>query len=260
MHVGISAGGVYTTEDGGSTWQARNRGIRVVFMPEKYPEFGQCVHKIAMHPARPERLFLQNHWGLYRSDDAGVTWLDIANGVPSDFGFAVVMHPRDPNCVYVVPVESDEFRCTPEGRLRVFRTRNAGASWEPLSRGLPQKGAYETILRDAMATDSLDPAGIYFGTRSGNLYGSTDEGKTWDKILEGLPSIVCVRAALIGEPRLVRKAKKPSSAKTKPPPRKSTRSRAGKQTATARKGSAKSRATTASTSRVQAKRRKAKSR
>lgn len=260
MHVGISAGGVYTTEDGGSTWEARNRGIRVVFMPEKYPEFGQCVHKIAMHPARPERLYLQNHWGLYRSDDAGVTWLDIANGVPSDFGFAVVMHPRDPNCVYVVPVESDEFRCTPEGRLRVFRTRNAGASWEPLSRGLPQKGAYETILRDAMATDSLDPAGIYFGTRSGNLYGSTDEGKTWDKILEGLPSIVCVRAALIGEPRPVRKAKKPSSTKTKPPATKSTGIGAGKQTATARKGSAKSRATTASTSRVQTRLGKAKSR
>jgi hypothetical protein len=209
---------------------------------------------------KEERLFLQNHWGLYRSDDAGVTWLDIANGVPSDFGFAVVMHPRDPNCVYVVPVESDEFRCTPEGRLRVFRTRNAGASWEPLSRGLPQKGAYETILRDAMATDSLAPAGIYFGTRSGNLYGSTDEGKTWDKILEGLPSIVCVRAALIGEPRPVRKAKKPSSTKMKPPATKSTGIGAGKQTATARKGSARSRATTASTSRVQTRLGKAKSR
>src|SRR5262249_19197891 len=205
--VAISAGGVYTTEDGGSTWQARNSGIRVMFMPEKYPEFGQCVHKMVMHPSEPERLFLQNHWGLYRSDDAGQTWQDIANGVPSDFGFAMVMHPRDQDCVYIVPVESDEFRCTPEGRLRVYRTRNAGASWEALARGLPQKGAYETILRDGMVADSLEPAGVYFGTRSGNLYGSTDEGKTWKRIVEGLPAIVCVKTAILGEPKPARKRK-----------------------------------------------------
>jgi hypothetical protein len=245
MHVAISAGGVYTTEDAGATWQARNRGIRVVFMPEKFPEFGQCVHKMVMHPARPERLFLQNHWGLYRSDDAGLTWLDVANGVPSDFGFAMVTHPRDPNCVYVVPVESDEFRCTPEGRLRVYRTRNAGASWEALSRGLPQKGAYETILRDAMATDSLDPTGIYFGTRSGNLYGSIDEGKTWNKFLDGLPSIVCIRAALIGEPRPFRKAKKPSAAATKPA-RKTAQGRAGRAAPQSDRSSTEKRKTAAS--------------
>jgi serine/threonine protein kinase len=216
MHVGISAGGVYSTEDGGASWQARNRGIRVVFTPERYPEFGQCVHKVVMHPSRPERLFVQNHWGLYRSDDSGRTWQDIANGVPSDFGFAMVMHPRDPGCVYIVPVESDEFRCTPNGRLRVYRTRNGGASWEALMRGLPQKGAYETILRDAMTTDQLDPAGIYFGTRSGSLYGSTDEGKNWEKILEGLPSIICVRTAAYGEPRPGRKVKPKSAEKPKP--------------------------------------------
>jgi hypothetical protein len=207
MHVAVSAGGVYSTDDGGSSWEARNRGIRVVFMPEKYPEFGQCVHKIVMHPARPERMFLQNHWGLYRTDDAGETWRDIANGVPSDFGFAMVMHPRNPDCVYIVPVESDEFRCTPGGRLRVYRTRNAGASWEPLMRGLPQKGAYETILRDSMTADQLDPVGIYFGTRSGSLYGSTDEGKSWKKILDGLPAVVCVRTAVFGEARPIRKPK-----------------------------------------------------
>jgi hypothetical protein len=148
-------------------------------MPEKHPEFGQCVHKIVMHPAKPDRLFLQNHWGLYRSDDGAANWLDIANGVPSDFGFAMVMHPRDPDTVFILPIESDEFRCTPEGRLRVYRTRNAGASWEPLTRGLPQKGAFETVLRDALTADSLDPAGIYFGTRNGELYGSIDDGKTW---------------------------------------------------------------------------------
>jgi hypothetical protein len=197
MYVAISAGGVYRTEDGGESWTARNRGVRVVFMPAKYPEFGQCVHKIVMHPALPRRLFLQNHWGLYRSDDGAENWIDIANGVPSDFGFAMVMHPHNPDSVYIVPVESDEFRCSCDGRLRVYRTRNAGASWEPLSRGLPQKRAYETVLRDGMAADSLDPFGIYFGTRSGQLFASTDEGKSWQKILEGLPAIVCIKTAVV---------------------------------------------------------------
>jgi serine/threonine protein kinase len=207
MYVAISAGGVYRTDDGGGTWQARNRGIRVVYQPEKYPEFGQCIHRIVLHPTRPERLFLQNHWGLYRSNDGAETWQDIAHGVPSDFGFTMVMHPQNSDCVYILPVESDEFRCTPDGRLRVFRTRNAGASWEPLTRGLPQKGAYETVLRDAMTADALDPVGLYFGTRRGELYGSSDEGRNWKKILEGLPPVVCVKCAVIGEPRTMRKPK-----------------------------------------------------
>jgi photosystem II stability/assembly factor-like uncharacterized protein len=197
MYVAISSGGVYRTDDGGGTWTAQNRGIRATFMPNKYPEFGQCVHKIALHPSRPERLFLQNHWGLYRSDDRGENWTDIANGVPSDFGFVMLMHPRNPNCAYVIPVESDEFRCAVDGRLRVYRTRNAGASWEPLMRGLPQKGAYETVLRDAVTADSFDPTGIYFGTRSGQLFASRDEGKTWHKIIEGFPAVVCVRSAVV---------------------------------------------------------------
>ncbi len=228
MYVAISAGGVYRTDDGGRSWTAQNHGVRVVFTPDKYPEFGQCVHKIAMHPARPERLFLQNHWGLYRSDNCAENWTDIANGVPSDFGFAVVMHPRNPDCVYIVPVESDEFRCACEGRLRVYKTRNAGASWEPLMRGLPQKGAYETVLRDAMAADSLDPVGLYLGTRSGQIFGSRDEGRSWHKILEGLPSVVCLRTAVVED----------ESASLKPAPTKAARPHQAKShSKTKRRGS-----------------------
>src|SRR5260370_18803962 len=197
MYIAISAGGVYRTVDAGRTWTAQNQGIRAMTMPEKYPEFGQCVHKVALHPARPQRLFLQSHWGLYRSDNCAESWIDIANGVPSDFGFALATHPRNPDCVYIVPVESDEFRCACDGRLRVYRTRTTGASWEPLMRGLPQKGAYETVLRNAMTVDAFDPVGIYFGTRSGQPFGSRDEGRTWQKILEGLPSVLCIRNAVV---------------------------------------------------------------
>jgi len=146
---------------------------------------------------------------VYRSDDHAESWRDIGNGVPSDFGFAMALHPRHPDWLYILPVESDEFRCTPDGRLRVYRTRDAGDSWEALARGLPQKGAYETVLRDAMTADSLDPLGLYFGTRNGALYGSTDEGKSWKKILEGLPSVVCVKTVLIGEPRAAVQRKPP---------------------------------------------------
>ncbi|HEX4605667.1 MAG TPA: exo-alpha-sialidase [Candidatus Angelobacter sp.] len=199
MTIAISTAGTYRTDDGGATWQARNQGVRAEFLPDKYPEFGQCVHKIVQHPANPERLFLQNHWGLYRSDDGGDSWKDIANGVPSDFGFCMVAHPHDPDTVYIVPIESDEYRCTPEGKLRVYRTRNAGASWEPLTRGLPQKNAMETILRDSLSADTCEPAGIYFGTRSGKVYGSSDDGRSWQTIIEGLPPVVCVRAALVSE-------------------------------------------------------------
>jgi serine/threonine protein kinase/photosystem II stability/assembly factor-like uncharacterized protein len=231
MHVGISAAGLYRTDDSGRIWQARNRGIRVTFMPERYPEFGQCVHKIVRHPDRPDRLFLQNHWGLYRSDDGADTWNDIAQGLPSDFGFAMATHPHDPDCVYIVPMESDEFRCTPEGRLGVYLTRNAGASWEPLTRGLPQQSAYETVLRDGMVTDLLDPVGIYFGTRSGKLYASRDAGKTWKELLNGLPQIVCVASAVVAElagpsaPRPTEKRSRPSprNAKGRVAKRKSTR-------------------------------------
>src|SRR5215469_6491802 len=236
IYVAISSGGVYRTDDGGRTWTARNCGVRVVFMPSKFPEFGQCVHKIAMHPLRPERLFLQNHWGLYRSDDRADHWTDIANGVPSDFGFAMVMHPRKPDCVYILPVESDEFRCTCDGRLRVYRTHNAGVSWEPLTRGLPQKGAYETVLRDAMTIDSLDPIGVYFGTRSGQLYASTDEGKSWRKILDGLPAVVCVKHAVVADSSAVPRPKRKPAAAPPPPSKRATRKQTTVKATSRRRG------------------------
>ncbi len=200
MLIAMSTGGVYRSDDGGKSWRAKNAGVRAQFMPEgqRYPEFGQCVHKVVHHPSKPGRLFLQNHWGLYRSDDWGDSWHDIANGVPSDFGFAMQMHPHDPDTVYIVPIEADVFRATPEAKLRVYRTRNAGASWEPLTRGLPQSGAYENVLRDALAADSFDPAGIYFGTRSGKLYGSRDDGASWTEIAAALPPIVCVKTGTGG--------------------------------------------------------------
>ena len=141
------------------------------------------------HPSRPERLFLQNHWGLYRSDDWGDSWTDIANGVPSDFGFAMEVHPHEPDTVFIVPIQSDEFRVVPDAKLRVYRTRNAGGSWEPLTEGLPQHDAYETILRDGLAADSHDPAGLYFGTRSGKLFASSNGGDSWQEIASALPSI-----------------------------------------------------------------------
>lgn len=198
MLVAISTGGVYRTEDGGRTWTARNDGVRAEFLPDKHPEFGQCVHKVVNHPTVPERLFLQNHWGLYRSDDWGDSWRDIADGVPSDFGFAMAVHPREPETVYIVPLESDEFRCTPEGKLRVYRTRDGGGSWEALTEGLPQETAYETVLRDGLDTDDLDPAGVYFGTRSGCVWASSDGGDRWRLVTDGLPPVVCVKAAVVG--------------------------------------------------------------
>jgi photosystem II stability/assembly factor-like uncharacterized protein len=199
MHIAISTGGHYLTDDGGETWNARNVGVRAQFLPPEnwYPEFGQCVHKIVSHPSDSNRMFLQNHWGLYRSDDGGESWQDIANGVPSDFGFAMEIDHSDPNTVFIIPLESDEFRCTPEAKLRVYRTRNAGESWEALTNGLPQENAFETVLRDGMSADSLTPMGLYFGTRSGKLFGSNDGGQSWNAIMEGLPAVACVKSAVI---------------------------------------------------------------
>jgi photosystem II stability/assembly factor-like uncharacterized protein len=201
MHVAISTGGVYRTDDGGASWRTAHHGVRADFLPDKHPEFGQCVHKVVRHRDRPDVMFLQNHWGLYRTDDAGDSWKDMARGVPSDFGFAMAIHPHEPETVFIVPLEADTFRCTPEGRLRVYRTRDGARSWQPLTRGLPQRDAFETVLRDALCTDTLPRAGVYFGTRSGKLFGSRDAGGRWRAIAEGLPPVLCVRAVVLGAGR-----------------------------------------------------------
>ena len=199
LYVAISTGGVYRTDDGGKSWQPRNKGIQARFLPpdQQFPEWGQCVHKVVSHPSNPDRMFLQHHWGIYRSDDAGDSWNDIGKGVPSDFGFAMEMDPHNADTVYIIPIESDEFRCTPEAKLRVYRTQNAGSSWEPLTEGLPQEDAFETILRDSMKADANNPTGLYFGTRSGKLFGSKNGGESWTAISEGLPAITCVKTATV---------------------------------------------------------------
>lgn len=198
LHIAISSGGVYRSEDGGDTWTARNVGIVWPFGPDNNPEFGQCVHKIARDGADPDRLYAQVHGGLYRSDDRADTWIDVANGVPSDFGFPVVAHPSTGSTAYIVPLESDEFRCTAEGHCRVYRTTDAGESWQPLTEGLPQEDAYLTVLRDAACHDGGTPLGLYFGTRTGQIFSSEDEGESWSMLAENLPPVLCVRAGRLG--------------------------------------------------------------
>lgn len=195
--VAMSTGGVYRTADGGASWEASNEGIRAYFLPDnEYPEFGQCVHKIAQHPAEPERFFLQNHHGVYRSDDGAQSWQSIADGLPSDFGFAMVTHPHRPEVVYGFPLTADALRFPPEGRCRVYRTEDAGASWSALSEGLPSV-FWSAVMRDAMCVDDADIAGVYFGSRSGEVYASRDEGDSWERIAENLPDVLSLRAAVV---------------------------------------------------------------
>jgi photosystem II stability/assembly factor-like uncharacterized protein len=197
--VAISTGGVYQTHDGGETWEPRNQGIRAEFLPEgqQYPEFGQCVHKIARDPVRPERLYLQNHGGVYRSDDEGRSWVSIAAGLPAEFGFTVVAHPREGDTLYVFPIQAGEHRYPPEAKARVWRSRDAGETWEELAGGLPDR-FFVAVMRDAMCTDGLDdgrPVGLYFGARNGAVWGSADEGETWRQLVCDLPDVMVVRAA-----------------------------------------------------------------
>ena len=194
--VAISTGGVYQTADGGGSWTARNQGIRADFLPEgqQYPEFGQCVHKVARHPARPERLFLQNHGGVYRSDDHASTWVPIHDGLPVDFGFPVVVDPHDPDTVYVFPNSSGDSRYPPGARARVWRSRDAGTSWEALDHGLPDR-FYVGVMRDAMVSDDHEPTGLYVGARNGAVWGSADAGASWQQLVANLPDVLVVRAA-----------------------------------------------------------------
>jgi hypothetical protein len=194
----ISTGGVYQTTDGGASWTARNKGIRADFLPEdqRYPEFGQCVHKVARHPDRPERMFLQNHGGVYRSDDSGASWQSIADGLPSDFGFPIVVHPHEPDTVYVLPLSGGDGRFPPEGKARVWRSRDAGETWEELGKGLSDE-FFVGVMRDAMCADTHDSAGIYFGARNGSVWASADSGDSWREIKEDLPDVMVVRAAKV---------------------------------------------------------------
>lgn len=198
MWVAISAVGTFATEDDGATWQARNRGVAACFQPDRYPETGQCVHKLVMAAGRPDQLFQQNHCGVYRSGDGGQTWDDVSAGLPSEFGFATVAHPRDPSTFWVLPLtHPEEGRLAPDGALAVWRTRDRGESWERQGEGLPQENAYVGVLREAMARDTLDPAGVYFGTSTGQLYGSADEGSSWRLVADHLPPIWGVEAVVL---------------------------------------------------------------
>lgn len=197
LMVAMSTGGVYRSADGGGSWSATNTGIQATFLPDRFPEFGQCVHKVARDAADPNRLYAQNHHGVYRSDDGGARWQSIADGLPTDFGFTMVAHPHRADVVYTFPIEADARRFPPDLRCRVYRSQDAGLTWEELSEGLPSEPFYPVVLRDAMAADDADPAGIYFGTRSGEVYASRDEGDSWSLVAAHLPDVLCVRAAVV---------------------------------------------------------------
>jgi photosystem II stability/assembly factor-like uncharacterized protein len=198
MWVAISAVGTFATEDGGTTWEARNRGVAAVGGPDPQPETGQCVHKLVMAAGEPNRFYQQNHSGVYRSADAGRSWEDISAGLPSEFGFAMGAHPRDPATGWVIPMtHPEEGRLAPDGALAAWRTRDRGDTWERQGKGLPQENAFVGVLREALAVDRLDPAGVFFGTSTGTLYGSTDEGQTWDVVAANLPPIWSVEALVL---------------------------------------------------------------
>src|SRR4051794_26518709 len=192
IFVAISAAGVFRTDDAGQTWRPMNRGLRSEYIPDPDAEVGHCVHRIAMHPSRPEVLFMQKHWDVMRTDSAGDLWQDVGGNLPTDFGFPIDVHAHEPNTVYVVPIKSDSEHYPPDGKLRVFRSRSGGNEWEALTKGLPQKDCYVNVLRDAMCVDSLEPCGIYFGTTGGQVYGSADNGDTWEPIVRDLPAVYSV--------------------------------------------------------------------
>ena len=192
IFIAISAAGVFRTADGGETWQPINQGLRSEYIPDPQAEVGHCVHRIAMHASRPNVLFMQKHWDVMRSDDAGDSWHEVSGNLPTDFGFPIDVHAHEPNTVYVVPIKSDSEHFPPGGRLRVYRSRTGGDEWEALTQGLPQRDCYVNVLRDAMAVDSLDSCGVYFGTTGGQVYVSPDGGDAWSAIVRDLPPVLSV--------------------------------------------------------------------
>jgi photosystem II stability/assembly factor-like uncharacterized protein len=192
MFIAISAAGAFRTEDGGRSWKPINRGLVSQYIPDPDAEIGHCVHRIAMHRSRPNVLFMQKHWDVMRSDDGGDSWHEISGNLPTDFGFPIDVHAHEPDTVYVVPIKSDSEHYPPDGKLRVYRSRTGGNEWEPLTEGLPQSDCYVNVLRDAMAVDSLDSCGVYFGTTGGQVYGSSDGGDHWKPIVRDLPPVLSV--------------------------------------------------------------------
>jgi photosystem II stability/assembly factor-like uncharacterized protein len=193
MYIAISAAGVFKTDDGGKRWQPANRGLKSAYeLPDPDAAVGHCVHRIAMHPSRPNVLFMQKHWDVLRSDDGADSWHEVSGNLPTDFGFVIDVHAHEPNTIYVIPIKSDSEHFPPDGKLRVYRSRSGGDEWEPLTKGLPQSDCFVNVLRDAMAVDSLDECGLYFGTTGGQVYASKDGGDSWAPIVRDLPKVYSV--------------------------------------------------------------------
>lgn len=192
LYAAISAAGAFRSDDAGATWRPINNGLHSLYIPDPTAEVGHCVHRLAMHPSHPQRLFMQKHWDVMRSDDGGDNWHEISGDLPSDFGFPIAVHAHEPETVYVVPIKSDAEHYPPDGNLRVYRSRGGSTAWEALTEGLPQEDCYVNVLRDAMAVDTLDQCGIYFGTTGGQVYASADGGDHWQAIVRDLPAVLSV--------------------------------------------------------------------
>ncbi len=197
IFIAISAAGAFRTDDGGKSWKPINRGLKSDYIPEPEAEVGHCVHRLAMHPSRPNVLFMQKHWDVMRSDDAGDNWYEVSDNLPSDFGFVIDVHAHEPDTIYVLPIKSDSEHYPPEGKLQVYRSRSGGNNWEALTEGLPQSHCYVNVLRDAMAVDQLDPCGVYFGTTGGQVYVSANAGDSWMPIALDLPKVLSVEVQTI---------------------------------------------------------------
>jgi hypothetical protein len=196
MYIGISTGGVYRSDDGGMTWTPKNKGVRADFLEDPYPEVGQCVHKFALHPKKPDILYQQNHTGMYRSDDRGDNWVDIGEGLPSRFGFPLAIHAHDPDTVYLVPLVGDDRRFVPDGDMAVWRSKDRGGSWERLTKGMPE-GAFLSVLRENLAVDSCDPCGVYVASQTGQLFFSPDEGDSWELLADFLPQVYSISTGTV---------------------------------------------------------------